>query len=174
MKNIRNIRSFILTIAAMVIGLVITQRADATPYASCLTNNAGTIQFYLNESNATICVTYEDGSTNANFDGINTGTNLLKGLKTFSLGAHSSYTITVTKNGSGSSSLLATYPINNAGGVDVNKTPNSRFFGQVYAASRGAGIEFAATLCGHERQWHEWRRGGLDHQHQRALPLGSE
>jgi hypothetical protein len=112
-------------------------QAKATPYASCITNNAGSIQFYLNESNATICVTYEDGSTNASFDGINTGTNQLKGLKSFTLGSHSSYTITVTKNGSGSSLLLATYPINNAGGVDVNKLPNSRFFGQVYAASRG-------------------------------------
>ncbi len=137
MKNISKIPSLIFTLAAIAVGLIMSQKAAATPYASTLTNNAGTIQFYLNESNATICVTFEDGSTNANFDGINTGTNLLKGLKTFSLGAHSSYTITVTKNGSGSSSLLATYPINNAGGVDVNKAPNSSFFGQVYAASRG-------------------------------------
>ncbi len=137
MKNIRIIRSFIFTLAAMAIALMITPKAEATPYASCLTNNTGTIQFYLNESNATICVTYEDGTTNASFDGITTGLNQLKGVKTFSLGSHASYTITVTKNGSGSSSLLATYPISNAGGVDANRLANSPFFGQIYAASRG-------------------------------------
>ena len=132
MKNIRIIRSFIFTLAAMAIALMITPKAEATPYASCLTNNTGTIQFYLNESNATICVTYEDGTTNASFDGITTGLNQLKGVKTFSLGSHASYTITVTKNGSGSSSLLATYPISNAGGVDANRLANSPFFGQIY------------------------------------------
>jgi hypothetical protein len=151
MKEISNMNRVVLSLAArmalsswclslavaLVFSLLASQTASATPYASCLTNNAGTIQFYLNESNATIVVTYEDGTTNANFNGITTGTNLLKGLQSFSLAGHASYTITVTKNGSGSSSLLATYPINNAGGVDVNHIPNSRFFGQVYAASRG-------------------------------------
>ena len=64
-----------LWIVLAIMGLFVGH-ALATPYASCITNNAGTIQFYLNESNATVCVTYEDGSTNASFDGINTGTNL--------------------------------------------------------------------------------------------------
>src|ERR1017187_7291405 len=97
-------RNSLITIlaAAMLCPLA----SQATPYASSLTNNAGTIQFYLNESNATIVVTYEDGSTNANFNGFTTGTNLPAGQTNFLLGAHTSYAVTVTKIGSGTPSLI--------------------------------------------------------------------
>src|ERR1035438_6114816 len=102
-ENMLKRNSLITILAAAMLCPLASQ---ATPYASCVTNNAGTIQFYLNEPGATVVATYEDGSTNANFNGFTTGTNLPAGQTNFLLGAHTSYTITVTKIGSGTPSLI--------------------------------------------------------------------
>src|SRR6185295_17369018 len=77
--------------------------ARCTPYASGISNNAGTISFYLNEGGANVTVVYEDSSTNATFNGVGTQT---AGIKSFTLGAHTSYTIYVSKTGSGSPNLI--------------------------------------------------------------------
>ena len=82
---------FTMRVAAALVATAFSlQTTRATPYASCITNNAGTIQFYLNESNATVVVTYNDGSTNANYNGFTTGTNLLSGLHSFTLTPYTS------------------------------------------------------------------------------------
>ena len=129
----------LLLAAALSVALCPTS-LQATPYASSVTNNAGTIQFYLNESNATITVTYEDGSTNTNFNGVSTGTNIPAGPQSFALGSHSSYAISVTKIGSGAPSLIRSLGIGTARGVDVNKNPTSPYFGRVYEVSGGTGV----------------------------------
>src|SRR5215469_18916787 len=106
---------WLLSCAAIVLFTLIVPTIKATPYASCITNNSGTIQFYLNENGGTVVVTYEDGSTNASFDGFTAGTNLNSGQYSFSMGAHTSYSIAVTKMGTGSPSpmpnILATNTI---------------------------------------------------------------
>jgi hypothetical protein len=133
-----SIISRIVLLAAALAAVAVPFNLKATPYASCLTNNGGSIQFYLNESNATIVVTYEDGTTNASFNGVTTGTNVPAGQLSFLLGAHSSYAITVTKVGSGSPSLIKSMPISgNPRGVDVNKNFASPYFGRVYEVNGG-------------------------------------
>jgi hypothetical protein len=112
--------------------------SQATPYASCITNNAGTIQFYLNESGGNVTVTYEDGTTNASFDGITTGLNLASGTQSFALGSHTSYTISVFKVGTGSAAVIHTLSYGTPRGIDVNKNPSSPYFGNVYASCASA------------------------------------
>jgi len=133
MKKTSIVSRALLCAATMTAMAVLPSRVMATPYASEVTNSAGTIQFYLNESNAVVVVTYEDGTTNANFNGLTTGTNLLKGAQTFALGSHSSYQIAVSKGGTGTASLTATHAVAAPRGVDVNRIVNSPNFGQVYA-----------------------------------------
>jgi hypothetical protein len=145
MKNIRIAsRIAFIAIAIFTVFKFIPQ-AKASPYASGITNNAGTISFYLNESGGSVTITYEDGSTNASFNGITTGTNVAKGAQSFSLGGHVSYAITVTKTGNGTPSLISADTnqfcvYNSPRGVDANK--NSQFgnlFGRVYIGNSAAG-----------------------------------
>ncbi len=116
----------------------------ATPYASCVTNNAGTIQFYLNESGGNVVVTYEDGSTNADFNGITTGVNVASGRQSFALGSHTGYTISVSKVGTGSAAVVNTLKYGTPRGIDVNKNPSSPYFGNVYALCASAATPAAA------------------------------
>lgn len=121
-----------LCAAALLIGAA---TASATPYASCVVNNSGTIQFYLNESGGNVTVTYEDGSTNASFNGITTGTNLPSGVQSFSLAGHTAYSISVFKVGTGNASVIQTIPYGTPRGIDVNKNPSSPYFGNVYTVN---------------------------------------
>lgn len=149
---------WLLSCAAIALLTLTVQTVKATPYASCITNSGGNITFYLNESGGNVTVTYEDGSTNENFNGITTGVNLNAGSYTFSLTDHSilhtSYAISVYKQGSGSPSVISS-PVQNANsgsgffiigdlrGVDVNKNPASPNFGRIYlsASARTAPAE---------------------------------
>ena len=136
--------SRIMQCLAVGLALCFTPMAKATPYASCVTNNAGTIQFYLNESNATVVVKYEDGTTNVNFNGINTGTNVPGGLQSFSLAGHTSYTIAVSKVGTGAAAVTHTLLYGTPRGIDVNKNPSSPYFGNVYVSCASAATPAAA------------------------------
>ncbi len=68
--------------------------AIATPYASSVTNDSGTIRFVLNEAGTTVYAVFNDGSTN--LMGV-----LSKGAASFALGGHTNYAIYCTKAGSG-------------------------------------------------------------------------
>lgn len=115
--------------------------AFATPYASCFSNNLdGTMSFYLNESGANVTIVYEDGSTNANFNGVSTGTNLTLGKYSFDLGTHTSYSISCYKLGSGFPSLISSHSFTPRG-VAVNNHTNSPYFGRVYGDVSGGGID---------------------------------
>lgn len=145
-----------IAIAATGFLALTAPQVKAAPFASCITNNAGTIQFYLNESGGAVLVTYEDGTSNSVYDGVSPGaTNLPSGMYSFAMGAHTSYTIAVTKYGTGIGGLasnvvqMANSGFINAGnhvllesgdprGIAINTFPNSPYFGRIYV-SRGGG-----------------------------------
>ena len=131
--------SILRTTAFIVACALSVKSTQATPYASCITNNAGTINFHLNEKGGNVTVTYEDGSTNAGYNGISTGTNLPPGLYTFSLTGHTSYSISVSKVGTGLASVITNgFVLGDYRGIDVNKNPTSPYFGQIYVARSAA------------------------------------
>jgi len=138
LHRLQSAYSILGKVALLAGALSLARTAMATPYASYVTNNSGTIQFYINEPGANITVTYEDGSTNANFDGLTQGTNTPSGMTNFLLGTHSSYKISVTKIGSGTPSLIKSLSLSgNPRGVDVNKNVKSPYFGRVYEVNGG-------------------------------------
>jgi hypothetical protein len=141
MKSTQKLGCIVLFCASLTTIILCPAFSRATPYASGVTNNAGTITFYLNESGANIKVTYEDGTTNAGLNGLTTGTNLAAGPYSFGLGAHTSYSIAVSKTGSGVAGLIDSpiqdtngymYILGDLRGVDVNKNPTSPYFGHIY------------------------------------------
>jgi len=158
MKNIhvdRNLsRSFGLLGIPLLLGAAVVllgpRPSQASPYASCLSNNAGTISFILNEGGGNVTVTYEDGSTNASFDGITTGTNASVGAHSFALNGHNGFSISVTKTGNGIPSLISedTNQFNvwaSPRGVDVNKNAKyGSLFGRTYIGNSAAGLPLAS------------------------------
>jgi hypothetical protein len=130
-----------LSVFGLVLATLAVHVARGTPYASGLTNNGGgAMSFYLNEGGGNVTITYEDGSTNANYDGARTGTNLASGRYTFSLGAHTGYAISVYKAAAGVPTLITNSLSFTPSGIDVNRHPASPYFGRVYASSLGSGI----------------------------------
>lgn len=144
----------LLLTGAFSLGLV--PNLHATPYASGISNDgSGNISFYINESGGTVVVTYNDNTTNASFNGQTTGVNLPSGQYTFSLGAHTSYNITVSKTGTGipaleSNVIQNTNTVNNATnhilqqwtfprGLAVNVNPVSPYFGRIYVSQANGG-----------------------------------
>ena len=141
MKRISSMNRVGLSLATLALSLALTtQSSKATPYASGVTNSAGTISFVLNESGGSVTVTYEDASTNANYNGSSTGTNLAAGKYTFALGAHTSYNIAVYKIGTGSPTQISADSstnviFNSPRGITVDNNPKDRYFGMVYMAN---------------------------------------
>jgi hypothetical protein len=114
--------------------------ANATPYAAEVTNNSGTIQFYLNEQPDSVVVTFEDHSTL-------TLPSPVVGLNSFALGTHTSYAIAVSKVGSGSPSQISvdtnafnTWNTPRGIGINVNPT-NGPLFGRIYLANSSTGAK---------------------------------
>lgn len=133
--NKYSVRSTILSLAIAVVFGSISWSVMATPYASLLKNDgSGNISFYLNESGGDVTIKYEDGSTDANFNGVTTGTNLDAGQYSFALGAHTSYTISVYKVGAGVPTLITNSIAFTPRGIDVNSHPGSPYFGQIYVS----------------------------------------
>jgi hypothetical protein len=147
------ITSRVVLLSAALMAAAIPLSVQATPYASSVTNVAGTVSFYVNENGGNVVVVYEDGSTNASFNGINAGTNVTAGRYSFSLGGHTTYSITVTKTGAGTAALVSN-PIQNTNvfaahgnglfingnmrGVAVNMNATSPYFGRIYLARSAA------------------------------------
>jgi hypothetical protein len=110
----------------------------ATPYASGITNDSGTVSFILNESADNVKIIFDGGGAgNTNDLGA-----LPKGGASFSLGAHTSWAIHVTK-----STALAWTQISDDANVynqfyqprstAVNRNPASPTFGRVYVLENG-------------------------------------
>jgi hypothetical protein len=134
---------------ALVLALLSTSSViEATPYASGVTNAAGTVSFVLNEDADNVSVVFNNGASTNNLGA------LRKGLRTFSLGANTSFRIVVSKNsalGYTSGNLLQisddSTPLrfNAPRGVAVNQNPASPYFGRIYVANAVAGTTTAAT-----------------------------
>jgi len=117
--------------------------AFAHPYASGVTNDAGTIRFFLNENADNVKVIF-DGNAATNDLGA-----LTRGPASFSLAGHTSYAIVVTKAGSGVPNQISPTPVagnsstnlafNGPRGVAVNKNAKSPFFGRIYVSNASAG-----------------------------------
>ena len=138
--------------------------ANATPYASCLTNNSGVISFRLNEAAESVQViqgatTVTLGPKAAGLTVTNLSTSLTAGT----------FRVVVTKSSTCGISLLGgTTAFNAPKGVAVNRNPASPFFGRIYvanatAATRGDGIFlFNPDLSDAVGQTNTARTAGLD------------
>jgi hypothetical protein len=132
-----------LTLALAATGLS-SFVAQAHPYASGVTNNSGTIQFYLNENADNVGVSFDSGAATNNLGALS------KGLNSFPLAGHSTYSIYVSKTGAGTPTLISVDTSNaciwNAPrGVAVNANPKSSLFGRVYGANSSPGGTGAAA-----------------------------
>ena len=114
--------------------------AKAIPFASCITNSGNNVSFLLNEGGATVTVKYGDGSTDANFNGTTTGTNLASGAQSFTVpGTNTTYSIVVTKNGLGAVSTVQTNSASGSGrGLACNWDATSPYFGRAYLVQNSA------------------------------------
>src|SRR2546422_9776879 len=107
-------QSFLLILPLLLLALL----AQAHPYASGVTNSAGTIRYILNENADNVKVVFDSGSLTNDLGALS------KGIQSFSLGLHTNFSIRVFKAGSGSVSQIS---------VDAT---NNRFFGP-----RGAAVK---------------------------------
>jgi hypothetical protein len=123
--------------------------ANATPYASAVTNNNGTIQWRLNETvNGYVYVLFDD-STVSNF----IGNNLTVGPQSFSLGSHTNFAIYIFNIGTGVLHQISPNPSTNTPtvdffgprGVTVNRNPSSPYFGTIYVANASGGSDSVRT-----------------------------
>src|SRR5882672_233953 len=87
MLNPNRLLTLVKVVILMVTAAFFAQQAGAAPYASHLTNNAGTIQFYLNENADNAYVLFDNNTVSNNLGA------LTRGLQTFALGAHTNYAI---------------------------------------------------------------------------------
>jgi hypothetical protein len=81
------IRGLTLTLAVVALG----RTAVAAPFASGITNNAGTISFLLNESADDVKIIFDNGASTNDLGA------LAKGTQSFSLGVSTNYQIVVRK-----------------------------------------------------------------------------
>ena len=147
MNNKSKLQPFISALIATL--LIAASRLEATPYASGITNNAGTISFILNESADAVNVVFDGGGTgNTNALGA-----LAKGLHSFSLGAHTTWQIHVIKTTPQVWTLISDdsnvpnqfyAPRSTA----VNRDPASAFFGRVYVLEHAIGPGAGTTASG--------------------------
>jgi len=111
--------------------------ALAHPYASGLTNNAGTISFILNESANDVSVVFNNGAATNDLGALSSG------VQSFSLGSYTNYSIIVTRTGTGAISQISVDAPNNdffgPRGVAVNQNPQSHDFGRIYVVNANAG-----------------------------------
>ncbi len=136
----------LITLLAAAVLWTATNPAGATPYASGVSNNAGNVSFFVNESADSIKVILSNGA-----GGTNTLSGTNRGQYSFSLGTNTSYKIVVTKasgagykssDGSGGAVKLqisdSTNPnlnFENPRAIAVNQNPSSKYFGRIYAAN---------------------------------------
>jgi hypothetical protein len=132
-------------VLGLAAALLASSVARAVPYASCITNNAGTVSYYLNEAASNVKVIL-DGTTTNDFLAQS------KGLHSFSLGGATTYAVVVSnstpagwvKTSDDSNSLLQ---FNLGRGITVNYHPqDARLFGRIYIANGWAATGTATNV----------------------------
>jgi hypothetical protein len=124
------------TVAAIVLA---GYAACAHPYASGVTNNAGTISFILNESADSVQVAFDNYTSTNNLGA------LAAGVQSFALAGHTNYAIIVRKAGIGVPFLISADTnrlLNFPGpeGVAVNRNPKTSNFGRIYVVNSNPDI----------------------------------
>src|SRR5690349_21068138 len=103
-----------LLLAATILSTLGITKVNAVPYASGVTNaGGGNIRFVLNAAASSVVVTAEDGTvlncTNLNGGSASGATGMATGgTNAFALGAHTSFTITVSNNVVGGITQIST------------------------------------------------------------------
>jgi hypothetical protein len=126
------------TLLACILTLGSVARTYATPYASGLTINGGTLSFVLNEDAGDVTVSFDDNSTVSDIGPMSRGTN------TFALGTHTNFSIAVAKSANGvfaSISSDSNRYMNFFGprGIAVNHNPRTANFGRAYVVCASSG-----------------------------------
>jgi hypothetical protein len=135
--NLKITNCWRITVAVMAAVFSI-QTLQASPFASGVVNNSGTINFILNEGGGNVYVVFEDGTTNTM--GV-----LGKGAQSFTLGTHTSYAIYVVKAGNGTPTQISTDTDqfanwNSPRGVSANQNAKiGSLFGRVYVGNSAVG-----------------------------------
>lgn len=126
-------------------------KSQAHPYASGVSLNNGTVTFHLNESvtNGQVYVLFDSGSVSNVPAGIpNNGSNVPRGVYSFSLGAHTNYSINIFNVGTGTAYQTSPNPGSGSAtnwdffsprGVGVNRNPKSPYFGTIYICEASNG-----------------------------------
>ena len=125
-----------LCVAALT-WLTFTSSVQAHPYATTLTNTAGTISFRLNEAADSVKILWNAGGSSFDLGPV------AKGLTITNLsgpGVTDPFEVEVTKAGSGVPTLISdnnnTFnQFERPNGVAVNKRPASPYFGRIYVAN---------------------------------------
>lgn len=111
-----------------------TFSALATPYATCLTNNAGIISFRLNQTNAEVHVIYNGGASVTNLGP------LPAGLTVTNLGITGNFKVKVAGSAPAGYVQISAdtdykYLFANPRGLSINKNHGSPNFGRVYVSA---------------------------------------
>ncbi len=119
--------------------MLLTFRADAHPYASGVTNQAGIVSWVLNESATDVKILFDNGTLTNDL-----GATPVMGTNTFNLASHTNFSIVVYKVGSNALNQIssdANFYNNFYGprGVAVNQNPKTWNFGRIYVASASTG-----------------------------------
>ena len=138
--------SFLRKISVSIVASLLAHSiAVATPYASGITNNAGSVSFVLNESADNVMVRLNPGGTTLDLGARSRGTH------SFSLGAATSFQIVVSKTAAAGWALIssdtnALLQFNTPRGVAVNLNTNSPTFGRIYVANSAVGTAGTRSL----------------------------
>src|SRR5262245_9373933 len=136
--NVSPSRACRLLIAFTFLLLLFLQTvARAHPYASGITNSAGTIKYILNESADNVKIDFDNGTVTNDL-----GT-LPRGAQSFNLAGHTNFSILVSKTGSNLVTQISVDATNNGfygpRGVAVNRNPKTRYFGRIYVCNANNG-----------------------------------
>ncbi|MGI8965234.1 MAG: hypothetical protein ACR2H1_03995, partial [Limisphaerales bacterium] len=136
--NLSNIPLLCLVLVAILLN-ELSSIAPASPYATSLTNNAGTISFILNESADNVKIISNNCAITNNLCALPKGTTSTK------LGIAGIFKVVVTKSApaiytqtSVDTNSLVTF--NSPRGVTVNQNPASPYFGRIYVANSADGL----------------------------------
>ena len=135
--NIRStrpaLRGLVLALAATVLASYV---ATATPYATCLTNTAGTVSFRLNEAADTVKIIWNGGANVTNLAA------RARGLTVTNLGVVTSpFQVQVIKTGNGTIATNNQVAFNSVRSVAVNVNAKSPNFGRIFVGNTTAGTK---------------------------------
>ena len=127
------LRGLVLALAATVLSSSV---APATPFATCLTNNAGTVSFRLNEAADTVKVIWAGGASVTNLGA------KAKGLTVTNLGVVTSpFQVQVIKTGNNTIATNNQVAFNSPRAVAVNYNPKSPNFGRTFVGNTASGTK---------------------------------